>query len=259
MTSRAWIATVVAALSLALAACGGDDEDEPRGTTPARATPPPAETTDAEASGGAEQLEYGAEGGATIRATFTPSGESGRGPAVILVHQFGSDRSDWDELVPQLNERGFHTLAYDIRGMGDSEAEDPGDVAAFPLDVQAAVRQLRARDDVDPERIAAIGASVGAGTVFVAAGSGHGLARTVALSPSAGRGLDGDDVEGFAPRGVLFVADESEIGDSRELAEETAEPKRVLQSQADGHGITLLGDQSVSAAIFDWLEPLSAR
>lgn len=240
MPSRTWIAAVVAAL--ALAGCGGDDdEDQPRGTTPARATPPPtetAETTEREATGGAEQVEFPADGGATIRATFTPSGRSGRGPAVVLVHQFSSDRSDWDDLVPELNERGFHALAYDIRGMGESEAEDPGDVSAFPLDVEAA-----------------IGASVGAGTVFVAAGSGYGVARTVALSPSAGRGLDGDDVD--SPRGVL--ADESEIGDSRELAERTEEPKRVVQSQADGHGIALLSDESVRAAIFDWLEPLAAR
>lgn len=68
---------------------------------------------------------------------------------------------------------------YDIRGMGESVvladggAFEPGEDAthldSLPLDVAAAVEFLGERREVDPRRIAVVGASVGANIAYVGA------------------------------------------------------------------------------------------
>jgi pimeloyl-ACP methyl ester carboxylesterase len=44
----------------------------------------------------------------------------GSGPAVLLLHGGGRTRHDWDEFAPMLRERGYHPVAMDLRGHGDS-------------------------------------------------------------------------------------------------------------------------------------------
>ena len=51
---------------------------------------------------------------------FTSSHQSGKQPAVILVHMFDRDHQQWLPLIPDLVTLGYHVLAYDIRGHGQS-------------------------------------------------------------------------------------------------------------------------------------------
>ena len=262
--------------AIAWAACGSSDEESSSdSTTPATSQEGSAtDSAGADASAGqdgtavdatvgdSEEVEFETSDGVLIKGTLTPAREEG-GPAVILVHQFGSNRGDWDELGPILNQRGYTTLAYDIRGMGEStELVDGGFVDtsagaayldAFPLDTEAAADLLRSEHD--PAAIGVVGASVGSNTAFVASGSGFELDGAVALSPRSGGGaLEGLTVGGFDPSGVLFIADSAEFPDSQALAERTGDPKQLIESENSGHGIALLANMEIVSSILIWLD-----
>jgi len=203
-------------------------------------------------------IEFETSDAVLIKATINPAGGEG-GPAVVLVHQFGSSRSDWDEPAPLLNDQGYSTLAYDIRSMGESiDFADAGAVDtnagaayldAFPLDTEAAAEVLRS--ELTPSSIGVVGAN----TAFVASGSGFGLDGAVALSPAATDGpLRGLTVDGFDPRGVLFIAGSAEIGDSETLAAETMDPKDLIEAEIPGHGVVLLSSMDVVTSILGWLD-----
>lgn len=42
-------------------------------------------------------------------------------PAVILIHQGGSDKSEWNNFFDQLVKQNYIVLAYDVRGHGESD------------------------------------------------------------------------------------------------------------------------------------------
>lgn len=48
----------------------------------------------------------------------------GEGPAVVLLHGWPGDRTDYRLLAPMLAERGFEVVVPDLRGFGESDAAD---------------------------------------------------------------------------------------------------------------------------------------
>jgi pimeloyl-ACP methyl ester carboxylesterase len=48
----------------------------------------------------------------------------GEGPAVVLLHGWPGDRTDYRLLAPMLVERGFEVVVPDLRGFGESDAAD---------------------------------------------------------------------------------------------------------------------------------------
>ena len=102
----------------------------------------------------------------------------------MLLHEIRGGPNQWDPLVPFLHEAGYATLAYQSRS-STMEAE------RLP-DAIGALRWLRSRPDVDPDRLALVGASIGASTTAYAMATGaRKLAdAAVALSPpDSGRHL----------------------------------------------------------------------
>lgn len=106
-------------------------------------------------------------------AFFAPRDQSGRAPAVILVHDAGADRHQLDRLAETLRKRDFAVLAIDLRGHGESASEEiawkAGDdeanraLWAFALrDVDAAARWLRTRPDVHASNLSLVGIGAGA-------------------------------------------------------------------------------------------------
>lgn len=111
----------------------------------------------------------------TLAGTLTlPRSRRGRIPAVITIS--GSGAQDRDEALPGmsgyrpfrelaagLSERGVAVLRYDDRGFGASTGVHAGATSAdFAEDTRAVVAYLRARPDIDPDRIFLIGHSEGA-------------------------------------------------------------------------------------------------
>src|SRR5512137_616212 len=46
--------------------------------------------------------------------------ETTNAPAVLLLHSFGKDRTEWDAIAPMLQRNGLAVLALDLRGHGES-------------------------------------------------------------------------------------------------------------------------------------------
>ena len=89
-----------------------------------------------------------------------------RGTAVILQHGGGQTRHAWKSTGEVLGDAGFHAVAFDARGHGDSDWSPEGDYSQ-----DAMVRDLGAvMQSLGLQRAVLVGASMGGGTSLVAAG-----------------------------------------------------------------------------------------
>jgi fermentation-respiration switch protein FrsA (DUF1100 family) len=118
--------------------------------------------------------------------------------AVILVHGGGSDRTGSQEHAELLVRHGYGVLLYDSRGRGESEGSPNGAGWGWEKDVAGALTFLGGREDVDPDRIGALGLSTGANVLIEVAGERKGVNAVVA--DGAGMRSCGDflDLDGGA-------------------------------------------------------------
>jgi fermentation-respiration switch protein FrsA (DUF1100 family) len=95
-----------------------------------------------------------------VAAVGAPGDEPLPGPAVLVCNGNAGDRSHRLPLAVALSERGYHVLLFDYRGY----AGNPGrpTEAGLRADARAAAAALAVRPEVDPDRIAYFGESLGA-------------------------------------------------------------------------------------------------
>jgi pimeloyl-ACP methyl ester carboxylesterase len=114
-----------------------------------------------------------------------------RRAAFLVLHGFGSNKNSQNVLAPckVLDDLGYVTLRFDMRGCGESEGE-PGRVICLEQveDTRNALTFLARHPAVDPDRIGVIGTSFG-GAVAVYAG---GIDRRIAAVISNGGWGDGE-------------------------------------------------------------------
>lgn len=127
-----------------------------------------------------------------LKGWYVPS----RNGAAVIVFP---GRAASQDRAKFLIRRGYGVLLYDRRGEGESE----GDVNAygwdFDKDIRAGVDFLRSRPDVEPDRIAGLGLSVGGEMMLQTAAEGPGLAAVISEgqgSRTIGEELDDEDVFG---------------------------------------------------------------
>ena len=111
----------------------------------------------------AETIELETADGLRLGAWFLPARDGEKqvpGPAVLIFNGNAGDRSHRVPLAVALADRGFAVLLFDYRGYADN----PGSPSEEGLreDARAAVDALAAQPEVDPERIAYFGESLGA-------------------------------------------------------------------------------------------------
>jgi alpha-beta hydrolase superfamily lysophospholipase len=138
------------------------------------ATPPVSYDAPADAPYAAEHVRVPTPMGHVLAATLTrPRAATGRVPAVITIS--GSGAQERDEALPgvdgyrpfrdiadTLGRRGIAVLRFDDRGTGESSGDHAAATSRdFARDVAALVVWLRARPDIDPDRIALLGHSEG--------------------------------------------------------------------------------------------------
>lgn len=162
-------------------------------------------------------------------------------PAVVLIS--GSGPQDRDENTPgpgglklgifrsiadTLTRRGIAVLRYDDRGVGESEGDFTsaglGDLVA---DVEAAVRFLRSRPDIDEERIALVGHSEGAIIAPIVAAADE---RVNAIVLMAGTATPLDSVLVEQMVGAALSAG----GDSAAVAAARANAERLVRAIRQG-------------------------
>jgi non-heme chloroperoxidase len=91
------------------------------------------------------------------------------GPLVVLLHGGGQTRHAWGTTGALLGEAGYHAIAFDARGHGDSCWSPDGDYGldALAHDLKYVVDAAGAQQPV------LVGASLGGATSLVAIGDGH--------------------------------------------------------------------------------------
>lgn len=200
-----------------------------------------------------------------IRATLSkPENSSGALAAIVLIHQGGSNRTEWASITETLVEQGYIVLAYDVRGHGDSDRVDSirklfNDPDLAPRDLQAALGYLREQSDVNNERLAVVGASIGANLAALAS-SEMDIKTAVAISgkTSAIYNLSGKD--SLAMQSVFYIASAGDQQGKRaqwavELFEQTAEPHQVkIVENSNEHGVGIFEDSPETLAqMLKWL------
>jgi dienelactone hydrolase len=119
--------------------------------------------------------------------------EKPNSPAVVLLHQWESDRHSYDEFAKRMASKGFNVLSIDGRGFGESTKKVDGssvaagrtdaDVKGMLGDVDAAVGFLMKQPNVDPKRIAIVGASYGSSLAIIYAADHPDIHVVALLSP----------------------------------------------------------------------------
>jgi len=137
---------------------------------------------------------------------------------VLLLHMMPADRKSWQELAVKLQQAGFHALAIDLRGHGESRGGPLGykqfsDVEhqASRLDVEAGAAFLREKGVLD---LSLVGASIGANLALEYLVNHLEARAAVLLSPGLDyRGLAiGPFMEKLGPaQTTMLVASEDDI------------------------------------------------
>ena len=108
-----------------------------------------------------------------------------RRPAFLLLHGFGSNMNAGNVLAPAklLEQLGYVTLRFDMRGCGESEGEKGRLICLEQVeDTQAAVNFMERHPHTDPSRIGVLGSSFGAAVAVYAGGVDNRIAAVISAS-----------------------------------------------------------------------------
>jgi dienelactone hydrolase len=148
-----------------------------------------------------EEVDFEASDGVPISAWFIPAPGDGPRPVVALVHGWPWNRlgNAGDDLMsrlshsPQvdllkparaLHEAGYHVLMFDLRNHGRSGSSPTVTFGRDEArDLLGAVEYLSSRQDVDAERIGALGYSMGGNTVMFACARTERIKAAIAVQP----------------------------------------------------------------------------
>ena len=200
-----------------------------------------------------QDVKFESAGKVEIVGTFYESPKA-NSPAVLLLHQFGSNRKSYDALAKDLQTKGFGVLAIDGRGFGESvkttdgkavTAERTADgVKGMEADVAAAFDFLAKQKNVDAARIGIVGASYGSSLAIIYAAQNPKVKVVALVSP----GINYFDnlptepaIKSYGDRPLLLVAaeDDKESADAvRKLNGIDANSEMKIYEKG-GHGTAL--------------------
>lgn len=102
-------------------------------------------------------------------------------PAVLLLHDLNGSRVDNMPLVKPLLQEGYHVLAIDVRGFGETGGKPDWEAAVN--DAQIWLNWLKQQPGVHPHELTIVGEGIGANLALIACGGDTSCATSVALSP----------------------------------------------------------------------------
>jgi alpha-beta hydrolase superfamily lysophospholipase len=202
--------------------------------------------------------------GVVVYGDLTRAGGVRRG-SILLFHQAGSNRGEYETIAPRLAQAGFDTLAIDQRSGGgmwgrhnqtmDRLGGDPGYAAAL-ADLDAALTFAAADNPKGP--LLVWGSSYSAALVFLLASRRPALVAAV-LAFSPGEYIDGADIGAAAamlhcPVFVTSASDAEEEGAAAALLGRVRSPlRRQYRPVAGVHGSsTLRTDRNAAGAEANW-------
>ncbi len=208
-------------------------------------------------------VDIKAPDGVNLKATYFSSERPG--PAMLLLHQCNMDRHAWDGLAADLAANGFHILAVDYRGFGESggsKSTDPDTRAAnrkkWPEDIDAAYAYLTSQKGVDQTRVAVGGASCGVTQSSDLAVRHHEIRALLLLSGNASdaaKAYIASDPS-FPVFGAASEGDTGAANGIRAALAESKDPKSVLKIYAGTeHGVPMFAkNPELEPMIVAWLK-----
>ncbi len=232
-------------------AIAGDDDDSTEDITPTSPVPISLTTSD----------------GLELRGTFQAAPGVDLGPAVVMLHELGGTRVNFNLAWDNFLDQGISVLAFDFRGHGQSDdgtvpladlRTTPGELE---LDVRAALDYVVDQPMVDAAEVGVIGLDVGANLAVITRheAAQWGVASIVAISP---------DIAGVEALGELSSADlvlsnaqyvaglnnAADAADAQALYDLTTDPRDLrLVKQSSAHGADLLtGSSDAQEGVATW-------
>jgi pimeloyl-ACP methyl ester carboxylesterase len=206
-----------------------------------------------------EEISVAAADGLSLVGTFyhAQGGDDMPSPGVLLLHMNGGRRQDWSEVAGALAELGYSVLSLDMRGHGQTGGTKDWGLAAD--DLQRVWRYLVDREEVDEDRTAVVGASIGANMALTTGAAVPSVQTVVLLSP----GLDyfGVTTENkiieYGSRPVMIVASEEDAyaAQSSKTLDELAQGEaELVMYEGAGHGTRMFSAQpELLDLIVEWL------
>ncbi|MBK8138948.1 MAG: alpha/beta fold hydrolase [Chloroflexi bacterium] len=149
----------------------------------------------------AETVAIAGADGETLAGWYAPPSEA-RGPVILLLHGARGDRRGTLRHARVLREAGYGVLVYDQRASGESTGSRHSIGWYDARDITPIIDWLAARPEVDPRRIGAVGLSLGAHILVIAAPDEPRLAAVWA----DGLGINGGaDLPPAADAGEAFI------------------------------------------------------
>jgi uncharacterized protein len=130
-----------------------------------------------------QDVAFQATDGLDLAGWYRPSQN---GAAVLLVHGGGGDRTGAVAHAEMLARHGYGVLVYDARGRGESDGAPNNYGWDWGKDVAGALSFLQEREDVESDRIGALGLSTGADVLIEVAARRKDLGAVVSDGAAAG-------------------------------------------------------------------------
>jgi dienelactone hydrolase len=179
-------------LVITLLGCNSGASNNPSNTVTANNTAANNSANSVATTIGAQTVAIDSPDGVKIVGTFFESTKA-NSPAVLLLHQWQSDRHSYDDFARRLQAKGFNVLSIDGRGFGESVKTADGkpvapertDAAVKGMlgDVGAAFDFLSKQKNVDPSRVGIVGASYGSSLAIIYAADNPKVKAVALLSP----------------------------------------------------------------------------
>jgi dipeptidyl aminopeptidase/acylaminoacyl peptidase len=136
--------------------------------------------TEREAGRSIERVAFRATDGVELVGWFVPGDGNGDGATIVVSHGSGASGSVAYPGVAFLSRVGYNLFVLDHRAHGQSGGKASTLGPHEVRDLRGAVAYLRSRPDVDPDRIGAMGCSMGSGVVIGAAAEDPSIKAVVA-------------------------------------------------------------------------------
>ncbi len=121
-------------------------------------------------------------------------------PVILLLHGWESSAQGMLPHAKFLFEAGYNLFLFDARGHGDSEPVDYMSLVRFTEDAENALRYLESRNDIDAQKLALFGHSMGGASTIII-GARHPEIKAVVVS-STYAFFDIMILDMFAERGI---------------------------------------------------------
>ena len=205
-----------------------------------------------------------ASDGAKLKATYFAAAKPG--PGIVLLHQCNQDRKSWTAFATHAAERGYHVIAMDYRGFGESDGErfttfqarQPVIDQQWPGDVDAAFAYLTKQPGVDGQRIAAAGASCGVNQAVLLARR-HPEVKTVVLLSGGVTPPAREHLRRSPGMPVLASASQGDgdaVNTMRWILGWSSNPaNKFIEYKAAGHGTEMFAaEKGLEPAMLDWFD-----